>query len=141
MKQVSKLVKSMVSSLVILLLGGTVAALIIFNVIGDSKSGAQSVEKVLEYSYETPEITTDLTDGSFVRIQFQILTDGKDARKEISNREFQLRNILIKELANMDEESFKAGLSDLEDTIKTKLNEVMTKGEVTDVYTINKILQ
>lgn len=137
----SKLVKSMVSSLVILLLGGTVAALIIFNVIGDSKSGAQSVEKVLEYSYETPEITTDLTDGSFVRIQFQILTDGKDARKEISNREFQLRNILIKELANMDEESFKAGLSDLEDTIKTKLNEVMTKGEVTDVYTINKILQ
>lgn len=134
------MIKTMVTSLVIILLGGTVAAVIILNVTGES-SEAESIEKVLEYSYETPEVTTDLHDGSFVRIQFQILTDGKDAKKEISSREFQLRNILIKELAVMDEEDFEAGLSDLEDALKTKLNEVMTKGEITDVYTINKILQ
>lgn len=134
--------KIMVSSLAVLIVGGVVVGVILFNVLGDSTtSDAKSIQKVLEHSYETPEITTDLTDGSYVRIQFQILTDSKEATEEISNREFQLRNILIKELATMPQEEFKENLHVLEDTIKNKLNELMTKGEITDVYTINKILQ
>jgi flagellar protein FliL len=62
-------------------------------------------------------------------------------KKEISQRDFQLKNILIKELATMKEEDFKSGLTDLEEKIKNKLNELMTTGKVTDVYTTNKILQ
>ena len=50
-------------------------------------------------------------------------------------------NILIKELAVMNEEDFKEGLTELETAIKDRLNEVMTEGTITDVYTINKILQ
>lgn len=134
--------KIMLTSISILIVGGVVVAVVLFNVLGDSnKSDAKSIEQVLEHSYETPELTTDLTDGSYVRIQFQILTDSKEATEEISNREFQIRNILIKELAVMSQEEFKENLHVLEDTIKEKLNELMTKGEITDVYTINKILQ
>lgn len=140
----SKLVKTMVTSIGIVLLGGVIAFIIVFNVTGQSltsKSEAESIETLVKHSFETPEITTDLQDGSFVRIQFQVLTDSKEAQKEISNREFQLKNILIKELAEMDEEDFKKGLTELESTIQNKLNELMTEGNVIDVYTTNKILQ
>ncbi|WP_284139958.1 MULTISPECIES: flagellar basal body-associated protein FliL [unclassified Virgibacillus] len=138
----NKMVKMTITSLISLLFIATVAAVIILNLIGNNnRSDAQTIDDIVEYSYETPEVTTDLEDGSFVRIQFQILTDGKDAKKEISKREFQVKNILIKELAKMNEEDFKTGLSDLEDVVQSKLNEVMKDGKITDVYTINKILQ
>lgn len=133
----------MLLSLVIIVLVGVVAAVIILNVLDKRDKGEeqQSIDEIVEYSYQTPEITTDLSDGSFVRIQFQIITDSKDAKEEIEKREFQVRNILIKELATKDEDSFKSGLSDVEDILKVELNKVMTEGSIEDVYTINKILQ
>lgn len=134
--------KTMVTTLVILILGGAIALVVILNMDEDGNPDeAQSVDELVKYSYETPELTTDLEDGSFVRIQFQIVTDGKKARDEISKRDFQLKNILIKELAEMDEELFKTGLDELEEDLVERLNEVMTTGDVTEVYTINKILQ
>ncbi len=134
--------KTMVTTLVILILGGAIALVVILNMDEDGNpDGAQSVDELVKYSYETPELTTDLEDGSFVRIQFQIVTDGKKARDEISKRDFQLKNILIKELAEMDEEVFSTGLDELEEDLVERLNELMTTGDVTEVYTINKILQ
>ncbi|WP_042223764.1 flagellar basal body-associated protein FliL [Oceanobacillus manasiensis] len=138
----SKLVKVMLSSIVILIVGAAAVFLVIVNFNKDENEGkAKTIDDIVEHSYESPEITTDLEDGSFVRIQFQIVTDSKAAKEEISKRDFQLKNILIKELAVLNEEDFKAGLSDLEGTVQSKLNEVMTDGKITDVYTINKILQ
>lgn len=139
----SKLVKVMVTSLVVLLIAAIAGLVVVLNinVAGAGEDKELTIEELVEYSYQTPEVTTDLEDGSFVRIQFQILTDGKDAHEEVSQRDFQLVNILIKELATMNEESFKTGLDELEEVIKEKLNGVMTEGEIIDVYTINKILQ
>jgi flagellar protein FliL len=139
---VNKFLKVTLLSLVIIILIGAVAAVIVINVL-DKKNdnGEPSIDEIIEYSYQTPEITTDLSDGSFVRIQFQIVTDNKDAKEEIEKREFQVKNILIKELATMDEEAFKSGLSNVEDILKVELNKVMTEGAIIDVYTISKILQ
>lgn len=138
----SNLIKTMVTSLVVVLLIGTVAFVLVLNTKDDSAKGkSATIDDIAEFSYETSEMTTDLEDGSFVRIQFQIVTDGKKTKKELEKREFQLKNILIKKLATMDKEDFKSGLSGLEDKIKSELNEVMTEGDVTEVYTINKILQ
>ena len=128
--------------LVVLLLGGTVATVVFLNIGGKNEKEAKaSITDMVEYSYETPEMTTDLEDGSFVKIQFRIITDGKNARKEIEQREFQIKNILIKELGTLNEQQFKSGLPELENKMKVKLNEVMQDGKVTDVYTVNKILQ
>ncbi|WP_100010951.1 flagellar basal body-associated protein FliL [Lentibacillus sediminis] len=138
----SKLLKTMGISLAVLLLGGAAATVVILNVSGESKEGeAITIDEMVNYSYQSPEVTTDLKGGSFVRIQFQIITDGKAAQEEISKRDFQLSNILIKELATMEEKDFQEGLGELENTVKKKLNEVMTEGTITDVYTINKIMQ
>ncbi|MBU5267791.1 flagellar basal body-associated protein FliL [Virgibacillus proomii] len=138
----SNVVKTMITSIAVLAVIGIAAFVVVWYINGDNNNGeAMSIKKIKKYSYETPEITTDLEDGSFVRVQFQIVTNGKDAKEEISQRDFQLKNILIKELATMKEEDFKSGLTDLEEKIKNKLNELMTTGKVTDVYTTNKILQ
>lgn len=138
----SGLVKTMVTSLVIIILGGVIALVVVLNESGDNKNdGAKSIDEIVENSYQTSDITTDLHDGSFVRIQFQIVTDGKKAREEVEKREFQLKNILIKELSEMNTEDFQSDLGDLEEIIKLKLNEVMTDGKITKVYTISKILQ
>lgn len=138
----SKMVKMMITSLVIILALGAATILFILNLNNkDDKSSVETLDEMVKYAYESPEITTDLLDGSFVRIQFQIITDGKAAQEEISKRDFQLKNILIKELAKLDEEDFKTALGELEEKIKDRLNELMTEGKIIDVYTINKILQ
>ncbi|MFD2044110.1 flagellar basal body-associated protein FliL [Ornithinibacillus salinisoli] len=142
MKLVNNIVKTMITSLIaILVLGGIAAAVVLYVLNDKNGDGEQTIDDIVEYSYTTPEITTDLNDGSFVRIQFEVITDSKKAKSEIEKRDFQVKNILIKELAKMDEEDFKTGLPGLEDVVMAKLNEVMTEGTVADVYTIQKILQ
>ncbi|MED4476371.1 MULTISPECIES: flagellar basal body-associated FliL family protein [Bacillaceae] len=132
----------MLTSLAILLIVVIAGFVVVINVTdANDQSEELGIDKMVEYSYQTPEITTDLSDGSFVRVQFQIVTNNKDAKEEIEKRDFQLKNILIKELATKTEKDFKSNLTDIELQLKTKLNEVMTEGEVIDVYTINKILQ
>lgn len=131
----SKLVKTMLTSLLIIMLGGIVTYVIFAN------AKADPIENLVKYSYETPEITTDLQDGGFVRIQFQIVTDGKKAKNEIESREFQLRNILIKELTKLTEEEFSTDLDKIEEIVLNELNKLMTEGKIVDVYTISKILQ
>src|SRR5690625_1775615 len=138
----NKLMKTMITSLSILLVAGVVTLVSVLYFNKDSSKGeVRSIDEINEFSYETPEVTTDLNDGTFVRIQFQVVTDGKSGLKEVEKREFQIKNILIKEHAVMDEEDFKTGLTDVESALQTKLNEVMTEGTITDVYTISKILQ
>ncbi|RDW19490.1 flagellar basal body-associated protein FliL [Oceanobacillus arenosus] len=138
----SKSIKAMIITLVVLLIAAIAALVVILNSPKENVQGKElTIDEVVEYSYESPEITTDLEDGSFVRIQFQILTDSKEAKDEVGKREFQLKNIIIKALAEMKEEDFKSGLENLEDVLRIKLNEVMKDGSITAVYTINKILQ
>src|SRR5690625_5270622 len=95
----SKLIKTMLVSLFSIVILSVATFVIIVNIPGNSeKTGAETIDDVIEYSYETSDITTDLKDGSFVRIQFQIITDGKKAKEEVEKRDFQIKNILIKEI-------------------------------------------
>lgn len=138
----NSLLKTMIISLTIIIIAGIAGVIVFLNFTGESTKGEPlSIDEINEYSYETPEVTTDLKDGKFVRIQFRIVADGKKALKEVEKREFQIKNILIKELAVMTEDDFKTGLTDLETTMQSKLNDVMTDGAITDVYTVSKILQ
>ncbi|MDY0405877.1 flagellar basal body-associated protein FliL [Virgibacillus sp. 179-BFC.A HS] len=138
----SKVTKILLVTMVSVLLIGIIVFIVLYLTDNKTDKGsAQSIDEMVEYSYQTPEITTDLADGSFVRIQFQVITDGKAANKEIAKREFQIKNIIIKEMATMSKKKFKTGLGEMEASLKTRLNEVMKDGKVTNVYTISKILQ
>ncbi|QST01880.1 flagellar basal body-associated protein FliL [Pontibacillus sp. ALD_SL1] len=130
----------MVISLVVITVGGVVALILVLNS-STQASDEPTIDELREYSIETDELTTDLQNDRFVRIQFRIVTDSKDAKEELEKRDFQLKNILIKQLSPMNEEEFKSGVENLEGTLKTRLNELMTEGVVTEVYTIKKVLQ
>lgn len=136
-----RLVKTLFISVFALLTVLIIAFIGFFYFFNDEQKNELSLADMNKYSYETPEMTTDLEDGTFVRIQFRLITDGKKSTKEVTQREFQIQNMLIKELAAMSEDDFREGLSDLEETLRDDLNNVMTEGSITDVYTINKILQ
>ncbi|MRH42267.1 flagellar basal body-associated protein FliL [Aquibacillus halophilus] len=137
-----RLFKILISILVVLTILGVVAFVVVLNVSGEQKrSDVLSLKKMVDYSFTTSEMSTDLKDDSFVRIQFRIITDSKKAKEEIENREFQLKNIFIKESVEMEEEDLQVGLSDLEETIKIKMNELMEDGQIKEVYVIGKIVQ
>jgi flagellar protein FliL len=104
-------------------------------------SGERSIDEIREASLLTDEITTDLQNGDYVRISFRIVTDSKDSVEELEKRDFQLQNVLLKELSTMESETFQSGLGDLEKKLQLKLNQFMTEGEVTEVYTVKKVLQ
>lgn len=134
--------KGMIITLSTLTILGVVALVFVLNVNGGEEgSGERSIDDIREASFVTEEITTDLKDGSYVRISFQVVTDSTATKKELEKRDFQISNTLIKELSVMKSESFQSGISDLEEKMKLKMNELLTEGKVTDVYTVNKVLQ
>ncbi|WP_027954214.1 MULTISPECIES: flagellar basal body-associated protein FliL [Halobacillus] len=134
--------KGMIITLSTLTILGVVALVFVLNVNGgEEASGERSIDDIREASFVTEEITTDLKDGSYVRISFQVVTDSTATKKELEKRDFQISNTLIKELSVMKSESFQSGISDLEEKMKLKMNELLTEGKVTDVYTVNKVLQ
>ncbi|MYL48688.1 flagellar basal body-associated protein FliL [Halobacillus litoralis] len=134
--------KVMVITLSTLTVIGVVALVLVLNFNGESKaSGERSIDDIREASFLTEEITTDLQNGDYVRISFRVVTDSKESMEELKKRDFQMQNVLLKELSTMNSETFQSGLSDLEAKVKLKLNEFMSEGEVTDVYTVNKVLQ
>ncbi|MEC3886076.1 flagellar basal body-associated protein FliL [Halobacillus sp. HZG1] len=134
--------KVMVITLSTLTVIGVVALVLVLNFNGESEaSGERSIDDIREASFLTEEITTDLQNGDYVRISFRVVTDSKESMEEMKKRDFQMQNVLLKELSTMDSETFQSGLSDLEAKVKLRLNDFMDEGEVTDVYTVNKVLQ
>lgn len=136
-----KVFKTMLAILIVITVIGVVALVMVMTISGKEQGDGPTIDEIVESSFETEEITTDLKDDRFVRIQFRIVTNNKDAKEELQKRDFQLKNILIKELSSMNQEEFKSGVDNLENMLKTRLNELMVEGKVTDVYTIKKVLQ
>ncbi|KGX88631.1 flagellar basal body-associated protein FliL [Pontibacillus marinus] len=137
-----KVFKTMLAILIVITVIGVVALVMVMTISGKEKEdGKPSIDEVVENSLETEELTTDLKNDRFVRIQFRIVTNSKDAKEELQKRDFQLKNILIKELSKMNQDEFKTGVDNLENMLKTRLNELMVEGKVIDVYTIKKVLQ
>ncbi|GAA0495651.1 hypothetical protein GCM10008986_23030 [Salinibacillus aidingensis] len=137
-----KVINIMLTLLIIITLAGIVTLVLIMNN-KDEKTHAddeKNVEEMIETSFETEEMTTDLKDGNFIRIQFQIVTDNKETMKKLK-KDFRLKNVMIKELSKKESSDFRAGLGEMESAIKEELNQLLDTGMVTDVYTTSKILQ
>ncbi len=105
-----------------------------------SEPTAEELDKLM---VETNEMTTNLADQSYVKIQFKIQADNEDAKHELEKRLFQVNNLIIYEISNKktEELSGQQGLISLEDKLKTEINKVMQDGKVVRVYTTQKIIQ
>ncbi|PKR78628.1 flagellar basal body-associated protein FliL [Halalkalibacillus sediminis] len=139
----SKPIKIMLSVLISLTIIGVIAIIILlYGDTAEGSPGERTLDDMVESSFVTEEITTDLSDGNYVRIQFRVVTDGEKAHEHLQKGEaFQLNNAIIKELTVLEEEDFRSGLNNVEENIKLELNQLLEEGTVTDVYTVDKVLQ
>jgi flagellar protein FliL len=139
----NKLVMTMVILLVIIALVGTVAIIMLLNTNNQSNASEPTIDEVLEFSVDIKEITTNLASNDFIRISFKIQTDSKDAKEELEKRDFQVNNIIILELSGLKVEEIqgKEGQLKLEETLKTKINEILQEGKVQKVYITQFLLQ
>lgn len=122
---------------------GAVALVVVMKFMGDSEHKEPSIEEVLESSVDVPTITTNLASDDFIRMSFKIETDSKDAKEELQQREFQVRNIIIQELSEKKAEDLqgKEGKLQLENALKANINELMQDGKVKKVYITESLLQ
>ncbi len=106
-------------------------------------SGEPTIDEIIALSYDTPELTTMLLSNEFAKVQFKIQVDNKKALSEITKRDFQIENIIIRELAGMKSSQLSGseGITQLENQLKFKINELMTEGIVVDIYTRRLIVQ
>ncbi|APH05251.1 flagellar basal body-associated protein FliL [Bacillus weihaiensis] len=139
-----KLLSIMLVIIVSITLIGVTALVVVMKFIGeDGEEKAPSIEEVVAASVDIPEITTNLSSGNIVRLSFKIETESKKAMEELTQREFQVRDIIISELANTtsDQLDGKDGMDKFKEQIKNKINELMQEGKVNKIYTTSYILQ
>ncbi|UFU01032.1 flagellar basal body-associated FliL family protein [Radiobacillus kanasensis] len=139
-----KFITILISILVVLTIVGAVAVVVVLNLTGEKeeeKVKELTADELLEYSFEAPEVTTDLSDGSYLKIQYQVVGDSKEAKEEIEKRSFQMKNIMIKQLSPMSADEIQNDLAKIEEKMVVELNKVMEEGKIVDVYTISKVLQ
>jgi len=129
--------------LIIITLAG--AALVVFVKQADQVSAQKepSIDDILEASVDIQQITTNLKNDNFIRVSFKIQTDGKKAKKELEKREFQVKNIIIQELSEMNPEDIQGreGQTQLQEMLKNKINEYMQTGKIVQVYITESLLQ
>lgn len=105
-----------------------------------SEPTAEELDKLL---VETNEMSTNLADQSYVKIQFKIQSNNKEGKHELEKRLFQVNNLIIYEISSKktEELSGQKGLISLENKLKTEINKIMQDGKVVRVYTTQKIIQ
>lgn len=120
-----------------------VILVVLLTQLNKEKPDGPTIDEIIESSVDIPEITTNLADGSFVRITLKIQASDKKAGEELSKRDFQVKNIVIQELSEMEEKALegKQGKILFQDAIKSQVNELMQEGEVTQVYITSYVLQ
>lgn len=139
----NKLVNIMIVLLLAITLIGTVTVIIINKVNVKPANGEPTIDEIIKTSVDIPEITTNLKNGDYIKISYKIQTSSEDAKSELEKRDFQVKNLIIQQLAQMDSDQLKQkdSITKLENTLKEKLNGIMQDGKVEKVYTTSFILQ
>lgn len=126
-----------------IILIGVIAFVVIMKFTDSQSSDGPSIDQMIKQSVEVPEITTNLADDSLIRVSFMVETDSKKAKEELEKRDFQIKDIVIQELSETKPEQLngKTGKAELENKLKTQINQLMQKGKVENIYTTSSILQ
>jgi flagellar protein FliL len=138
----NRLIRIMLILLTVITLVGVVALVVILN-LNDDPNAEPTIDEVLEASVDIEEITTNLYSNDYIKISFKIQTSSKNAKKELEKRNFQVKDIIIKELSEMKAEDLKGkeGKHHIEEMIRSKVNSIMQEGTVEKVYITSLIIQ
>ncbi|MEC1179346.1 flagellar basal body-associated protein FliL [Metasolibacillus meyeri] len=137
----NKLLTIMIIILIAIILVGAIFFVIYLQANKGVQNTEPTIDEIVEASVDVPEIKTNLLDKRYIIIQLKVQTDSKEAAAELEKRLFQVNNIAIQELADMELKQLegKEGKITLRNTLKSKINELMQDGEVREVYITNYI--
>lgn len=130
----------------VLIVIGSVAT---FLVMSNRASGSENIvdpnidQIVNDLTVSTDEITTNIKDDHFAKVNFNIQVSNKNTKDELTKRMFQVKNAVIYTLSGMTAKDLQdqEGISRLENTIKSRVNGFLKSGQVTHVYTTEKVVQ
>ncbi|WP_155590237.1 flagellar basal body-associated protein FliL [Lysinibacillus cavernae] len=139
----NKMLTMIIILLVAVILVGVILFVLLTQFNKPTGSVEPSIDEIVEASVEIPEITTNLSDKRVVRLSLKIQTTSKDSAAELTKRVFQVQNIAIQELSEMEQKDLegKQGKQIFQKSLKTRLNELMQEGEVQEVYFTSFITQ
>lgn len=102
-----------------------------------------TIDDIIISSVDIPEITTNLADKRFIKIQLKVQTNSEEAGIELAKRDFQVKNLVIQEMSEMTQADLegKQGKLTFQKTLKAQINELMQAGEVQQVYITSYIIQ
>lgn len=102
-----------------------------------------SIDDILERTVAIDQITTNLASDDYIRISFTIQTDSEKAKEELEKRDFQVKNIMIQELSEMQADDLrgKEGQLLLQKTLNNKINDLLQTGKIEKIYITESILQ
>ncbi|MBS4177114.1 flagellar basal body-associated protein FliL [Lederbergia citrea] len=137
-----RLINTMIIILTAILLLGAFAIIVMKKLESGNTEKASSIEEVLKVSVDVPELMTNLKSNEYVKISFKVQTDGKKAKEEFQMRDFQIKNLIISELSEMEADDLqgKKGKKQLEETMKVKINDLMQDGKIVRVYITSYII-
>ena len=138
----NKLLTIMLIMLVTITLIGVIVVVLLTQ-LDKGEAKGPTIDEIVESKVDIPELTTNLADGSFVKVSVTLQASDKESGEELLKRDFQVKNILIQELSEMESEALegKQGKVTFQNAIKSQINELMQKGEVTQVYITSYVLQ
>lgn len=133
--------------MIIILLGisliGVIALVTVDKFYANDSTEEPTIDEIIKHSVDFDEMTMNLQSGGYIRLKMKVQTDSKKATEELLKRDFQVQNIVIHQIASKTSSDFEGGkgLTQLEEEIKQKINEVMQDGEIVKVYTTSFLLQ
>ncbi|ASV65948.1 flagellar basal body-associated protein FliL [Cytobacillus sp. FSL W7-1323] len=102
-----------------------------------------SIDDILERTVSIDQITTNLASDDYIRISFTIQVESKKAKEELEKRDFQVKNLMIQELSEMQADDLrgKDGQLLLQKNLTKKINDLMESGKIEKIYITESILQ
>lgn len=122
-----------------------ITVLVVMNQYIKDLEGAKepTIDEVIEATVDISEITTNLKSNNIVQISLKMETTDKKTKEELEKRDFQVRDIVISVLSNMEASELEGqnGMNILKEKTRNNVNKLLQNGEVKKVYITSFILQ
>lgn len=87
-------------------------------------------------TYEAGEILTNLKDKGYIKMSMVYLMDDKNVEKELKQKEYEIKDNIFSILRSKAIAQVKdsTGMEQLRIQIRESINDILTQGEIIDVY-------
>lgn len=130
--------------LIIALVGVTVFLVLQFYAMPkEAQAAKKEVEQLMEVTSEPLEVTTNLSDDTYIKLAVVFEVDRPETKTELDQRMFQVKDALIALLQNRSEEDVagEKGLNRLKADLQERANAYLAGGEIEHIYVTERVTQ